>query len=156
MSPAAILSKHFNEFYFGGNWTSVHFKSVISDVSFEQASIKINDLNSILSLVFHIHYYVNGITKVLEGGPLDIKDTYSFDHPVISSQEEWKDFLNKIWEEGAHFASLVASLPAEKLDDDFTDPKYGSYFRNLMGVVEHGHYHLGQIMIIKKIMSMGY
>jgi len=30
--------------------------------------------------------------------------------------------------------------------------KYGNYFRNIVGVIEHIHYHLGQIVLIKKIL----
>ena len=48
-------------------------------------------------------------------------------------------------------AQLVERLPQETLWEDFTDKKYGTYYRNLHGIIEHTHYHLGQILIIKKI-----
>jgi hypothetical protein len=30
------------------------------------------------------------------------------------------------------------------------EEKYGSVLRNIMGVIEHTHYHLGQIVLLKK------
>ena len=33
--------------------------------------------------------------------------------------------------------------------------KYGNYFRNLTGIIEHLHYHLGQIVLIKKLIAEG-
>jgi len=38
-----------------------------------------------------------------------------------------------------------------KLDAVFFDAKYGTYQRNLEGVIEHNYYHLGQISFIKKM-----
>ena len=34
---------------------------------------------------------------------------------------------------------------------EFFHEKYGNYYRNLHGVIEHAHYHLGQIALIKKM-----
>jgi len=39
------------------------------------------------------------------------------------------------------------------LTDDFTDEKYGTYQRNLIGILEHSYYHLGQIVLIKKLLK---
>lgn len=37
------------------------------------------------------------------------------------------------------------------LDKPFIDEKYGSYIRNIEGVIEHSYYHLGQIVLLKKM-----
>ena len=47
----------------------------------------------------------------------------------------------------------MEKLSDDKLFDNFADPKYGSYYRNLQGIVEHTHYHLGQIVLLKKIIT---
>jgi hypothetical protein len=44
-------------------------------------------------------------------------------------------------------------LPESKLAETFSDEKYGNYYRNIHGIIEHTHYHLGQIVLIKKILS---
>jgi len=41
----------------------------------------------------------------------------------------------------------------EKLDEAFVDVKYGSYQRNIEGVIEHSYYHLGQISLVRKMIS---
>ena len=33
----------------------------------------------------------------------------------------------------------------------FGNEKYGTYYENIQGVIEHLHYHLGQIVVVKKI-----
>ena len=99
-----------------------------------------------------MNYYVNAILKVLEGGPLDAHDKYSFDHPPVLSEEDWEKLLDKTWKDAERFASLVEQLPENKLWEIFSDEKYGNYYRNIHGVIEHNHYHLGQIVLIKKML----
>lgn len=42
------------------------------------------------------------------------------------------------------------ALTDEAILSPFVMEKYGTYLRNLEGVIEHSYYHLGQIAIIKK------
>ncbi len=154
MNTSTQIAKHFREVHFGGNWTVSNLKDNLSDVSWEQATMQVYSLNTIATLVFHVNYYVDAVLKVLQGGTLDAKDAYSFAHPPIHSQEDWENLQQKVWRDAENFAALVEQLPEETLWEDFTDPKYGIYYRNLHGIIEHTHYHLGQIALIKKILLM--
>ena len=42
-------------------------------------------------------------------------------------------------------------MSAEKLEDVFFDEKYGTYLRNIEGMIEHCYYHLGQVSLIRKM-----
>ena len=145
------IAKHFREVYFGGNWTCSNLKDSLADVTWQNATTKVHSLNTIAALVFHINYYVEAVLKVLKGEALDSHDKYSFDVPVISSQEEWQNLLDKSWADAEEFALLVEELADEMLWKTFSEEKYGIYYRNLHGVIEHTHYHLGQIALVKKI-----
>ena len=151
MNLTAQIAKHFRDVHFGGNWTSVDLKQTLADVTWEQATTKVYSFNTIAALVYHINYYVSAVTKVLQGGPLDAHDKYSFDLPSIQSHEDWNKLLSKFWTEAEIFANLVEQLPASKFEEVFSEEKYGNYYRNIHGVIEHTHYHLGQIVLIKKI-----
>jgi len=147
------IAKLFKDVYDGGNWTSVNVKGTLASVTWEQATTKVGSFNTIAALVYHINYYVSALIKVLNAEPLDARDRYSFDHPPILSEKDWEDLLNKTWADAETFASLVENLPENKLWEDFWGNKYGNYFRNIHGVIEHTHYHLGQIVLIKKMLS---
>jgi hypothetical protein len=151
MNWTAQIARHFREVHFGGNWTSVNLKDSLAGITWQQATTKVYSLNTIAAIVYHINYYVSAVLKVLEGGPLDAHDKYSFDLPLIQSQEDWEKLLNKTWTDAKNFADLIEQLPGSKLENDFSEKKYGSYYRNLHGIIEHTHYHLGQIVLIKKI-----
>ena len=153
MKLTAQIAKHFRDVHFGGNWTSVNLKDSLANVNWQQATTQVYSCNTIATLVFHMNYYVSAVLKVLQGSPLDAHDKYSFDHPPIRSLEDWEKLLDKIWTEAEKFASLIEQLPEDKLGETFSDEKYGTYYRNLHGIIEHTHYHLGQIVLIKKILQ---
>lgn len=147
------IAKHFRDVHFGGNWTFVNLQDTLKDVSWQQAIEKVNNFNTIATLHYHINYYVTAITNVLEGGPLDAKDAYSFTHPPISSAEEWESQIERAKQAAQKLAGLIEVLPEARLQETFADEKYGNYYRNLHGLIEHTHYHLGQIVILKKLLQ---
>lgn len=147
------IARHFREVFFGGNWTASNLKDHLSGLSWSAATTRVGSLNTIVSLVYHINYYVTAILNVVKGGPLDAHDKFSFDHPVVSSQEDWEKMLDKLWNDATELAELIGQFPVARLDENFKDPKYGNYLRNFLGVIEHSHYHLGQIVLVKKLVS---
>lgn len=155
MTICANTAKHLREVYFGGNWTWSNLRDQLKDVTWEEATRKIGDLNTIATLTYHIHYFTTGIMQVLQKEPLTTKDALSFSHPPINNAHDWEQFREKIWREAETLASLIDQLPDDILAQDFSDKKYGSYFRNFHGFIEHTHYHLGQIALIKKLVKSG-
>lgn len=153
MNLVPQLAKHFREIHFGGNWTSTNVKDSLEGITWQQATHKIADLNTIVTLVFHINYYVSAVSKVLDGQALVAKDDLSFDHPPIKNNEDWQNLIDKTLNDAEQFALLLEKLPENKIWEYFTNEKYGIYYRNIHGIIEHTHYHLGQINIIKKLVT---
>lgn len=147
------IARHLREVYFGGNWTSSNMKDVLEEVSWHQAVTKVSSSNTIAALVYHINYYVTAVLCVLRQQPLQASDKYSFDLPSIQSQGNWQALLDETWSKAKALADLIEQLPEAQLAATFADEKYGSYFRNFFGLIEHTHYHLGQIVLIKKLIS---
>ena len=152
MSKTQILANRFREVILTGTWVAnTNFKKQLSDLNWEIATTKYKTLNSIAILAQHIHYYINGIKNVFKGGSLDIRDKYSFDFKPIESQHEWESFLTKFYSDAEEFASLIEEMPDSMLDEVFIDEKYGTYSRNIDGMIEHSYYHLGQVSLILKL-----
>ena len=149
------LANHIRDVHFGGNWTCSNLKDQLSEVTWEEAIAELNSFNSIVKLLFHINYFIDAVAHVLEGNELNAHDKSSFDPPAIQSQADWDKLKDKSWNDAERLASLIELLPDAKLNDYFTDVKYGNYFRNLLGIIEHSHYHFGQISILKKIIREG-
>jgi len=153
MDVVKQMAQHFRAVHFGGNWTSVNLSETLSDVTWQQAVTQVYNLNTIAVLVFHVNYYVAAVLKVLEGEPLTASDKFSFDLPAITSAEDWQNLVTKTLTDAELFAEAIEKLDESKLFEEFTMPQYGNYYRNLAGIIEHTHYHLGQISLIKKILK---
>jgi hypothetical protein len=153
MNLSQQIAKHFRQIHFGGNWTSVNLKDTLTVVDWQQAIKKVDTFNTIADLVYHTNYYVSEVMKVLKGGSLNAHDKFSFALEPITSEADWSALLTKTWADAEDFANMIEALPESIFVEDFTDKKYGSYYSNIHGIIEHTHYHLGQIVLIKKIIS---
>ncbi len=147
------IAKALRELHFGGNWTGSNLKAHLADVTWQQATTRVDQFNTVATLVHHCAYYITVATKVLEGGPLEGTDADSFVMREITTEEDWQALLSRVWTEAEYFATLVEQLPTDILDATFGAEKYGNYYRNLQGIVEHTHYHLGQIVLLKRLIG---
>ncbi|WP_289665750.1 DUF1572 domain-containing protein [Flavobacterium panacagri] len=154
MKNALEIANRFRETILNGTWiANTNYKDQLENLDWKIAVTTVQNLNTIALLAQHIHYYIEGINNVFKGGTLDIKDKFSFNFPPISSQENWEMFLIRFWNATEEFASFVEQMSDEKLNQFFVDEKYGSYQRNIDAMIEHSYYHLGQIVLIKKLLT---
>lgn len=154
MKNTQDLANRFREVLLNGTWVAnTNYKVQLENLSLQIAQTKVGDLNTIAILAQHIHYYIKGVANVFKGGHLEIRDAYSFDFPAFASEAEWQSFLKTFFNDAEEFATLVSQLPENMLNNDFVDKKYGTYQRNIEGMIEHCYYHLGQIVVIKKMIQ---
>ena len=154
MKLSEQLVERSKEVLLSGQWIAgTNIKEQIIDVDWKQAIAKVDSLNTIADLVFHINYYIDGVANVLEGGSLDIRDKYSFDAPPINSEEDWKNRIEKFCKDSDRFIMLIGKMSDKDLLQPFVDEKYGIYLRNIEAILEHSYYHFGQIVLIKKLLQ---
>lgn len=145
------LARHLRELHFGKSWTWSNMKAALSDVTWQEAITQVENFNTIAVLTFHINYYFSAQIRALKTGKLEANDKFAFTHPPINSEKDWQKMLQRIWDEAEELAKLLEKLPSKKLEETFLDKKYKEYYRNFAGAIEHGFYHLGQIVILKKL-----
>lgn len=153
MKVILTVAGNFRNMYYGPNATGVSMSDILEGIDYKQATKQVHDLNTIAVLLFHINYYVAGIMEVMKGKPLTIRDKYSFDMEPINSEADWEALQSKVLTDVEEFHSLVLDFTEEKMKSPMDDPKYGSWYKNLLGLIEHSHYHMGQIALLKKIVT---
>lgn len=152
MTLQAQIAKNLREVFWGENWTEVNLKESLRGITWHEATQKIDSINTISALIFHINFYVRAALNVMQGRAIDSHDKDSFDCPPVLSEDDWNKVVSKCFEDAEKLARLIETLPESKLWENFTDEKHGSYYRNLNGIIEHTYYHSGQIVLIKKIL----
>lgn len=157
MTKTQFLAARLREVFINGKWiANTNYREQIVSVTWEQAIQKIDNLNTIALLTFHINYYLQGLLIVLNGGGLEIRDKYSFELPEIKTEKDWSKLVNDFLSNSEKFADKVEQLADNILDQPFADEKYGSYLRNIEGVIEHSYYHLGQISLLRKLITQSH
>ncbi len=146
-----LLAKQLHDVFFGGNWCVSTYKEHLENISLEKAKIQYNGLNSIFTLFVHTTYYINVLKNAVINNKLEGSDKNSFILPNIETEAQWQNYIKTKFEEVKELVQIIENLSPDQLEKDFFDPKYGTFFRNFSGIIEHFHYHLGQIVILKKI-----
>lgn len=148
------LAKRFSDVILNNSWVANNsYKNQLTDLPLEVVLFKYQSLHNIAALAQHVHYYIAGILNVFNGENLDIKDIYSFDFPPINTIEQWHTFLAVFWTDAASFTQKLEEMGEDTLNSIFVKKEYGTYHFNINTLIEHSYYHLGQIVLIKKLIS---
>ncbi len=151
METGQQLAQRFLEL-FEGKWiANTNYQEQLAGISWQQSIQQIGAFNSIAALTFHIRYYINGLNEVFAGGDLTIRDQYSFDLPEISSEADWEQLREALFSSAATFSKHLEQMTIQQLEGPFVKEQYGSYRRNIEGIIEHGYYHLGQVVLVRKM-----
>ena len=154
MTRNLTIADRLHEVLLNGRWiANTNYKEQISGISWQQATQKVGTLNTIAALTYHINYYLAGLLSAFETGKLEISDKYSFDLPPINSDAEWQQIVAGFLSNAEKFVHYIGRMNDDIFDQPFLDERYGTYLRNIEGVIEHSYYHLGQISLIRKLQN---
>ncbi len=154
MTNSNYLASRLREVYLNGTWIAyTNYKDQLEKTSWKEAIKQVESLNSIAALTYHINYYLDGVLNAFRGSDLEIRDKYSFDLPPINNEAEWLLLVRTFLKNAEDFIEYVANFDEDQWKKAFAEEKYGNYLRNIEGVIEHSYYHLGQIVLIKKLIK---
>lgn len=146
------LAKRMQEVLLDGKWIAhTNFKEQITHTNWRDAITKIENLNTIALLTFHINNYIAGLLQFFENGKLEIRDQYSFDMPEIKTEADWTNLVSEFISNSEKFVAYIEQMDETLLDQPFVKEEYGSYMCNIEAQIEHSYYHLGQVSLIRKM-----
>lgn len=155
MTRNKTIASRLREVLLNGHWiANTNVKEQIQSINWQQATQRIDNLNTIAALTFHLNYYLAGLINAFKNGKLEISDKYSFDLPPITSETAWNKLVSEFIANSEKFAKIVEQMEEDAFDKPFIDEKYGTVLRNIEGVIEHSYYHLGQISLIRKMITI--
>lgn len=153
MKITEFIAQHLIEVFEGGNWTDVNFKDALKDVTYKEATtVTKASYNTIAALVYHTCFYNEVVLKRLQGINPAINEKNGFDLPPIKNEDDWKSLVLRCFKSAHELANAVKKLPDEKLSE-LTITGHSTYYKAFHGVAEHAHYHLGQIVLLRKLVK---
>lgn len=150
MNRIAILFRETND---GNNWTGINVSQAFEGVDYLTAVKRINASHlNIAELAMHLLCWNKIITKRLRGEnyiPAKEEDFLVID---LLTDHEWQLMKQQL---NDSFDELISKLSAAE-DDILDRPMFKgstSAYRNIHGQISHLHYHLAQIVLLKKIFA---
>lgn len=151
MKLTDYIAQHIIDVHEGENWTEVTIKDVLTDVNYKEAITVTNaSPNTIASMLYHVSFYNDVIKQRLAGINPSINSANGFDMPPITNEEQWQQLKQRNLESARQVADAAKNFPEEKLFD-VTVTGHSTHYRNLHGIAEHAHYHLGQMGLLKNL-----
>jgi uncharacterized damage-inducible protein DinB len=138
--------------YDGENWTESTISNTLKDISLEEAQRTTpGSKNTIASLLHHITYWNRIMVIRLGGTAVKAQAANGFDVQPMLTAADWKDLKEDNLKSAYELADAVKVVNDEDLLSDIL-PDHSSAFKNIIGISEHTHYHLGQIVILKNLL----
>jgi hypothetical protein len=151
MKITELIAQHLLEVHEGNNWTEVDLSSTLKDISLKEATMRTKaSTNSIASLLYHLTFWNRVIVKRINGIVVADTENNGFSGPELQDEEDWLRLKADNIASAHELANAIRSVNVAALELPIL-PEHASAYRNLQGSVEHVHYHLGQIVILKQL-----
>ncbi len=151
MKITELIAQHITEVFEGGNWTDVNIKDTLEGITYREATtVTKASYNTIAALLHHVCFYNEIVLKRLMGINPEIDAANGFDVPSIKNETDWLMLKESIFHSAHQLANAVKQFPEEKLFE-LTATGHSTHYKTLHGITEHTHYHLGQIVLLKKL-----
>ena len=147
MKFSEAIAQHFYEVNYGNNWTDASVKDALQGITWEQASKKIGAANTIASLLFHMDFYNMVVYDRLLGNKRNFEHEESL-RVEINNEEDWQELQDRYFANVAKIHQAILQFDESLL---FEQKTKNTPYKNLHGLIEHIHYHLGQISLLKKL-----
>jgi len=147
MKLTETIARHFYEVHYGNNWTDASVKDALEGISREQAVKKIGNTNTIALLLFHLDFYNMVVYDRLVGNQKHFEHEESL-KVEITSEDDWQRLQETYFANVAKLHQAILQFDESLLFEEKTS---NTPYKNLHGLVEHVHYHLGQINLLKKL-----
>lgn len=152
MSENIRISNLYQSIYNGNPWLEVTLANTLKDVSANQAYRKVNpNLNTIWEITNHLIQWRRNILKRVEGETVTTPDHNYFVPVLDSSEAAWEQSLQNLAKSQELWNSFFENFDDADLDKIYVNNGH-TYYEHIHGIIQHDIYHLGQIVILKKLL----
>lgn len=151
MKITELIAQHLLEVHEGNNWTEVDVTQTLRDVTMKEATYKtIASPNTIAALLQHLTFWNRVIVKRINGIAVAEPADNGYFVPELLDEADWQQLKADNLKSAHELAAAIRQFDVDALEQPIL-PEHSTAYRNLQGSVEHVHYHLGQMVILKKL-----
>jgi len=151
MKITELVAQHLIAVHEGGNWTEIDIHSTVADVSLHEATMRTAATsNTIAALLHHITFWNREVMQRAKGMITQVDEANGFNHPALNTEADWQQLKEDNIQSAHQLAAAISQFDEATLFKPMAVHTSTAY-KNFQGAVEHAHYHLGQMVILKKL-----
>lgn len=154
MDNISRIKKLLSDHYDGVPWIDITIIGTLKSLTAKQAAAKIGGLNSIWQIVNHMIAWRNAlIGRVMDKPVKHPRNNYIYQIKDTSSKA-WKDTI-KEFEKSQKSIITFLNRSNDPLLEKISPTSGYSYYELVLAILQHDTYHIGQIVVIKKMVEEG-
>lgn len=151
MKETQQITKLFEDLYDGDPWIDVTILGVLKNVSPQQAAKKIAPgRNSIWQIVNHIVSWRENVLLRVQGNVINTPNNNYFIEIADISETAWQQSLERLQNSQQQWITFLKHFDESDFDKIYPVNKM-SYYEHIHGIIQHDAYHLGQIVLLTKL-----
>lgn len=151
MKETKRIKKLFEDLYNGIPWIDVTIMDTLKNISAEQAAKKVTSgRNSIWQIVNHMIAWRENVLLRVQGNEVTAPNNNYFTQLEIISETEWQKALERLANSQDQWIRFLENFDESQFDRIYASNKM-SYYEHIHGILQHDAYHLGQIVLLSKL-----
>ncbi|HET7361908.1 MAG TPA: DinB family protein [Salinimicrobium sp.] len=152
MKQTARISQLFKDLNDGSPWLGVNINETLEEISAEQASKRIAEgRNTIWEIVNHMAAWRLNVLERIQGKTI-ANPSHNYILPVENTSEAaWEDAKNQLKATEQEWLDFLENFDEDKFSEIYSTNKM-TYYEHIHGILQHDAYHLGQIVLLSKLL----
>jgi uncharacterized damage-inducible protein DinB len=151
MKESERITRLFRDLYDGNPWIDVTLMGTLRKISAKHAAKKIfPDRNSIWEIVNHLISWRENVLLRVQGNEIAAPNTNYFTPVTDTSDAAWTKVLERLENSQHQWLAFLEGLDVVSLDHIYPSNKM-TYYEHILGILQHDAYHLGQVVILSKL-----
>ena len=154
MTNIEHINKLLKDHYSGDPWIDITIMGTLKTLTAKQAALKLPGLNSIWQKVNHMISWRNALIARVKDKPARHPENNFIWEVKDTTAKAWKDTIKEFEKSQKDITTFLGKQKDSHLE--IISPTSGySYYELVMSIIIHDTYHLGQIVLIKKMIDEG-
>ncbi|MBE2228795.1 MAG: DinB family protein [Ignavibacteria bacterium] len=154
MTNIQHINKLLKDHYNGVPWIDITIAGTLKTLTAKKAAMKVDGLNSVWQIVNHMISWRNALIARVKDKPVPHPDNNFISEVKDTTAKAWKDTLKKFEKSQKDILAFLGKQKDIHLEKISPASGY-SYYELVMAIIIHDSYHLGQIVLIKKMIDEG-
>lgn len=153
MSETTRIAQLFADWHDQKPWTEITLMGILADITPEMAAAHpIPGANSIWQLVQHCLGWRDNVLRKLQGEEFKSPEDNYLSEPTDTSADAWNQLLAALAQNNLAWQHFLQSLPDESLDNGYAPAQHAfTQYAVIHGILHHDNYHIGQVLMLKKL-----